>query len=222
MASWASTIVAAPLIDPEGEQAYDVYHANSVSVSGNLLLLSLRYANAVYAIDRSTGDIVWKLGARNPAQSLDVVADPLASSPFSGQHDARLLPDGTITSSTTRASPAGRQGPSSTASTARRETATLLRSLSDPEITASSCCGSARLTADGDWLVSWGGDPTFGEYAADGRPLLRVSFDGLFSYRVVPVATSRLPVSTLRAGMDAMAVRRRPRPEQLPLRSSSR
>jgi hypothetical protein len=209
VASWRSTITAAPLIDPAGEPAYDVYHANSISISGNLLLVSLRYANAVYAIDRGTGYVVWKLGGTPTAQSLQVAADPLAASPFSGQHDARLLPDGTITvfddeSFTGRAPRAVQYRIDGVT-----RTATLLRSLSDPEITASSCCGSARLTADGDWLVSWGGDPTFGEYAADGRPLLRVSFDGLFSYRVVPVAASRLPVSALRAGMDAMAAARR-------------
>jgi hypothetical protein len=34
--------------------------------------------------------------------------------------------------------------------------------------------------------------------------LLRVSFDDVFSYRVIPVAASRLSATTLRAGMDAM------------------
>jgi hypothetical protein len=204
MAAWRDLIVAGPLEDPAGDPAYDVYHANSISVSGDLVLVSLRYANAVYAIDRTTGDVVWKLGGTPTPQSLSLVGDPLAPSPFSGQHDARLLPDGTITvfddESFTGRPPRAVQYRIDSAA----RTATFMRSVSDPDVTASSCCGSARLTADGDWLVSWGGDPTFGEYAPDGRMLLRVSFDDVFSYRVIPVAASRLSATTLRAGMDAM------------------
>jgi hypothetical protein len=86
-------------------------------------------------------------------------------------------------------------------------TATLVAQLSDPAVTSSLCCGSARLLANGDWLVSWGGDPVVGEYRPDGTPVFRIAFDGLFSYRIVAVAASRLPIDELRAGMDAMASR---------------
>jgi hypothetical protein len=72
-------------------------------------------------------------------------------------------------------------------------------------VTGSLCCGSARLLANGDWVVSWGGDDVFGEYQPDGTPVFRMNFDGLFSYRVEPVASSLHSASELRAGMDAMA-----------------
>jgi hypothetical protein len=62
--------------------------------------------------------------------------------------------------------------------------------------------------ADGDWLVSWGGDPVVGEYRPDGTPVFTLTFaDGLFSYRAVPVAPERLTIGELRAAMDALSQR---------------
>jgi hypothetical protein len=202
--AWARSIVSAPINDPSGTPQYDVYHANSVSISGNLVVVSMRYENAIFGIDKKTGDILWKLGGTPTPQSLVVVGDPHPSSPFSGQHDARILADGTI-SLFDDESLTGQPRATLFKVDAASGTATLLRSLSDPTIATSPCCGSARLLADGDWVVSWGGDPTLGEYGADGTPLLRIRFGGLFSYRVVPVAANRLPLQALRAGMDELA-----------------
>jgi hypothetical protein len=202
--AWQRSIISAPVNNPAGVSAFDVYHANSISVSGNTVLVSLRYANAVYAIDRKTDDILWKLGGTPTSKSLAVLGDSRATSPFSGQHDARLLPDGTITVFDDESLVGAPRAVQYRIDPVAR-TATLVRSVSDPTIASSSCCGSARLTSDGHWLVSWGGDPTFGEYAADGTPLLRVTFTGVFSYRVVPVAASRVSSAALAKGMDAIA-----------------
>jgi len=202
--AWAKPIVSTPIDDASGAPQYDVYHANSVSISGNLVVVSMRYENAIFGIDKKTGNILWKLGGTPTPQSLTVVGDPHPTSPFSGQHDARILADGTV-SLFDDESLTGRPRAVQFEIDAAAHSATLLRSLSDPTIDASSCCGSARMLSDGNWLVSWGGDPTFGEYGADGTPLLRIQFDGLFSYRAVPVATSKLRVAALREGMDALA-----------------
>lgn len=202
--AWAKSIVASPIDDASGAPQYDVYHANSVAVRGNLVVVSLRYENAVYGIDRKTGDILWKLGGTPTANSLTVVGDPHPTAPFSGQHDARILADGTLSLFDDQSLTGRPRAVQFRIDTASRS-ATLLRSLSDPTITVSPCCGSARVLADGNWLVSWGGDPTFGEYASDGTPLLRIQFGGLFSYRAVPVATSKLPIAALREGMDEVA-----------------
>ena len=35
-------------------------------------------------------------------------------------------------------------------------TATLLQSISDPDVPVSYCCGSARLLPNQDWLIDWG------------------------------------------------------------------
>jgi hypothetical protein len=201
--AWAKSIVAGPINDAGGAPQYDVYHANSVSVSGNLVVVSMRYENAIFGIDRKTGNILWKLGGTPTPRSLTVVGDPHPESPFSGQHDARILADGTVSLFDDESQTGQPRAVQFKIDTTAR-TATLVRSLSDPAITTSPCCGSARLLSDGNWLVSWGGDPTLGEYAADGTPLLRIQFAGLFSYRAVPVATDKLPVTALRRGMDTL------------------
>ena len=41
----------------------------------------------------------------------------------------------------------------------------------------------------------------------DGTPLFQLTFDGLFSYRAVPVEESLLSATELRAGMNAMAAK---------------
>jgi hypothetical protein len=201
---WISSIIGTPVVLEEGD-AYDFFHANAVAVHGNVVLLSLRQTDGVYAIDRTTGQILWKLGGTQTPQSLTVVGDPYPDAPLGGQHDARLLPDGTVTvfddgTFLGRAPRAVRYRIDPVA-----RTATLLEQVVDPTVTASVCCGSARRLADGDWVVSWGGDPVVGEYAPDGTPVFRITFDGLFSYRVVPVAGDRLSAAALRAGMDAMS-----------------
>ena len=76
----------------------DAYHLNSVEPDGDGYVLSFRHLDAVYRIDRETGDIDWKLGGVHRAESLAVIDDPLSLlSTFGGQHDARILPDGTLT-----------------------------------------------------------------------------------------------------------------------------
>jgi len=204
---WLSSIVGTPVELVDGSEGFDFFHANAVSVDGGAMLLSLRQTDGVYAIDRATGDVLWKLGGTPTADSLTVVGDPDGAAPLGGQHDVRVLPDGTITlfddgtflgrpprAVRYRIDPVAR-------------TATLLEQITDPTVTSSACCGSARRLANGDWLVSWGGDPVVGEYAPDGTPVFRLTFDGLFSYRVEPVAASGLTADELRAGMDALAAR---------------
>ena len=200
-----SAIIGQPVTTTDGVVTYDVYHPNAISLDGNTILVSMRYTDSVFAIDRTTGDILWKLGGTPTPQSLTVVGDPYGQVPFGGQHDVRIQPDGTISvfddgSLLNRPPRAVRYAIDTTA-----RTATLLESVSDPAVTGSICCGSARRLVDGDWVISWGGDPVFGEYRPDGTPVLKIAFDGaLFSYRVAPVAPGKLKIEALRAGMDAM------------------
>jgi hypothetical protein len=171
------------------------------------VLVSLRQTDAVYAIDRATGQIHWKLGGTPTPDSLTVVGDPDAAAPLGGQHDVRLLADGTITvfddGTFLGRPPRAVRYRIDTAA----HTATLLDQITDPTVATSLCCGSARLLASGNWLISWGGDPVFGEYQPDGAPVFKISFDGLFSYRVVPIAPEQLRIAQLRAGMNALSRR---------------
>ena len=75
----------------------DVVHMNSILYDGNGgIIFSARQFDAVYRIDMATGAITWKLGGSTTPQSLNVVGDQYAQL-FSGQHFARLQPDGSLT-----------------------------------------------------------------------------------------------------------------------------
>ncbi len=71
---------------------FDYAHGNSVEedFDGNLLL-SLRHTNSVLKVNRSTGNIMWRLGGK---LSDFVLTNDMFG--FSGQHDVRRLPNGNI------------------------------------------------------------------------------------------------------------------------------
>jgi hypothetical protein len=204
---WLGSIFDAPVKLVDGTLGYDFFHANAVALDGNTVLVSLRQTDGIYAIDRTTGTILWKLGGTPTPQSLTVLGDPLGDMPLGGQHDIRVLPDGTITlfddgTFLDRAPRALRYRVDPAT-----HTATLLEQVTDPTVTSSACCGSARRLTNGDWVISWGGDPVVGEYKPDGTPVFRMTFGGVFSYRVEPVAAGRLSAAALRRGMDELAAR---------------
>ena len=97
------------LFAPDGVPAADIYHCNSVAVDEDSsspyfgdVLVSMRHLNAVFLIDRATGNVIWKLGGTAftptdpeaaqevPAQHLSLTGD--SETQFCGQHDARFVP----------------------------------------------------------------------------------------------------------------------------------
>src|SRR5919112_573603 len=69
----------------------DYFHINSIDVDpDNNLLISARETSAVYKIDRTSGRVIWRLGGKKS----DFEMGP--GTRFAFQHDARRLPDGTI------------------------------------------------------------------------------------------------------------------------------
>lgn len=187
--------------------SWDLVHLNSIEDDGHGgLIVSMRTVDAVYRIRKSDGSIDWKLGGTATPRSLRVMADGGGrGNPLLGQHDARLLPDGTISLFDNRSNSG--EPPRVTrwrVSTSAR-TATLVESFGDPQVTDSFCCGSARRFADGSWLVSWGGSPLIRGYDADHRLNFSLKFDGRgFSYRAVPFTHTDVTRSELVAGMDSM------------------
>ncbi len=199
--NWARTHPA-----PEG---YDIMHWNSIEPDGRAVVASFRHLDAVYKIRKSTGRIVWKLGGTETSKSLTVKGDRHIK-PLGGQHDARVLPDGTVTVFDNRSSPssAGDLTPEAVRFRIdpKKRTATLLESISDPNVSGSSCCGSARRLPNGDWLIDWGGGKAtgIGGYQRDGDRTFFLKFDSGFSYRAVPVPDGVVSAQDLRHGMVAM------------------
>jgi hypothetical protein len=201
---WWGYILSSPATLEDGRTAYDTMHPNSIEPDGDGLILSLRHINAVIRIDKATGNITWKLGGTSTPQRLSFVGDPLSSTGFGGQHDARKLSDGTITLHDNQSN----LGHSPRAVRYRLDlgarTARLLESISDPQVTSSFCCGSTRRLPGGNWVSGWGSSEVTTEQTPAGTPVLRIRLPGIFSYRTIPLVPGQLSRAALRSGMDAM------------------
>jgi hypothetical protein len=199
---WFSSFIASGPTAPDC--GYDVYHWNAIEPTGTGFILSFRHLDAVFDVDQASGDVVWKLGGSPRPESLTVVGDPVftGGSHFGGQHDSRLLPDGTVTlfddgSNLGRAPRAVRYSIDTSA-----RTATLLDAVVDPQIATSSCCGSARYQGSGVWVVGWGGNEVASETVGSLRQYA-LTFPGGNVYRVMPLSASQVSVAQLDAAMDA-------------------
>ncbi len=186
------------------QHGYDIEHWNSIEPDGDAVIASFRNLDAVYKIRKSTGKIVWKLGGTTTPESLTVKGDPRGAT-LGAQHDARLLPDDTLTVFDNRTN-LDKNQPRAVRFriNAGNGTATLLESITDPQITSSNCCGSARRLGNGHWLIDWGQNRPIAGYDADGRRTFRLAFESTFSYRAEPVPPGAVSASDLRQGMDAM------------------
>jgi VCBS repeat-containing protein len=184
----------------------DIVHMNAVEPVGNdAILISLRHTDAVYKIDKATGDVVWKLGGTWTPKSLTVANDPEGAYPLGGQHDVRLQADGTITIHDNNTNLPGAPRAVRYEINEATKTATLVEEVTDPEAPSSFCCGSARRSADGSWLMSWGGRSLVTEFNAASERTFRLGFGGVvFSYRAAAAPDGSLSATALRAGMDAM------------------
>lgn len=185
-----------------GTHPTDPFHMNSVEQDGSGFVVSLRHLDAIIRIDKTSGNIVWKLGGVPTAESLTFNADTYGN--FGGQHDARLLADGTLTVHDNgtfkgRAPRAARYRIDTTA-----RTATLVEQVVDPDISSSGCCGSAQKTSTGNWVAAWGMSPVVTEMTPSaGRVMLMTFKDSYFTYRATAVPPGVLNIAALRAGMDA-------------------
>jgi hypothetical protein len=176
---------------------WDLDHLNAIVPDGDGILVSTRYTDSIYRIEKS-GKIDWKLGGYETPESLKVEGNVLG-----GQHDVRLADDGTITifdnsNNRGRAPRALRVKVDAAA-----RTATVLEAISDPTIKSSFCCGSARKLPGGHWAIGWGGSRDVTETTAEGKPVLRISFTDWSSYRAEAIDAADFPRERLRAAMDA-------------------
>ena len=202
---WAWLIEAQRAL-PKSKREYDAVHVNSIEKDGDGLVVSMRHTDSVYRIDRATGRIDWKLGGSRTKKSLTILGDPnYGSSSFGGQHDARILPDGTLT---VYDNGSERDRPPRLLRfriDAARGTATLLEELTDPDVPESRWQGGTRKLPGGNWVTSWASWPYVTEMTPAGERVLRLTFFGVVpAYRAVPVPFGVIGADRLRRAMDKM------------------
>jgi Arylsulfotransferase (ASST) len=199
---------------PPGERGYDLLHVNSVEpdprlrgAGGDGVIVSARHLNAVFRIERTSGRVDWKLGGSYvPGASLAVVGVPPGDSVFSGQHDARLAGDGTLTVFDNRSRTSDAPAAVRFRIDLATRTATRIERVTNPDVPRSSFGGSARKLPHGNWVVAWGGTRLVTEQTPSGETVLALRFGRKhFTYRVDALPPGRLSAADLRRGMDRIA-----------------
>ncbi|MBV8300512.1 MAG: arylsulfotransferase family protein, partial [Candidatus Dormibacteraeota bacterium] len=142
---------------------YDFFHVNSIDLDddGNLLV-SARNTWTVYKIERSSGDVLWRLGGKRNSFSMGPDVQ------FSWQHDARWQADGTMTLFDDGAGP--QVEPYSRALVLAVDetdmTASVLASYVHPDHLLATSQGSMEVLPNGNVFVGYGALPNFSEYAS--------------------------------------------------------
>jgi Arylsulfotransferase (ASST) len=158
---------------PDDGSDWDFFHINSLqeTADGNLLV-SARNTWAVYLISRKTGAILWQLGGKGGSITLGPGVQ------FEWQHDARLLPDGTLTVFDNASSPEQKEqsrGLNISIDVPAQSSTVRASCTHTPPLLANSQ-GNMQQLAGGNWFVGWGDQGQFTEFAPDGTMLFDASF----------------------------------------------
>lgn len=200
---WWRSVLSNSKDSARGVATFDPVHVNSIEPRGpGEVVVSMRHTDAIYGIERSTGDILWKLGGTETADSLRIVGDPAAKL-FGGQHDARVDEDGNISVYDNGKDRPRRPRVVSYRLDLEEGTANYLGQLNDPRIKTSHCCGSARPLQGGGWLVSWGDNPLVTAFDRDGRTAFRLELP-VSTFRAVPVPAGATTIAALDRGLEGM------------------
>jgi hypothetical protein len=170
---------------------WDWFHINAVKVDTNgNLLIDARDTWTTYEVSPFSGQILWQLGGKDssfklqaaPGQSLDDAGEI-----FAWQHDPQALGNDVYTffdneSSGTPEYPVSRVV--TVKLDFRNDTATLIKSVDQPEGLIAASQGNAQTTDNGNLVVGWGALPYFSEFSPSGQLLFNAQFpEGVNTYR---------------------------------------
>ena len=168
------------------------FYINAVHLDndGNLLI-SARYAWALYKVNRHTGNIIWVLGGKHsafrpkaaPGQVLD-----RAGEIFAYQHDPEAIGNDEYTLFDDESGGSTGLLPYSRVVTVRLDlatkVATLVKSVRQPEGLLATEEGNAQTTRNGDLFVGWGAVPYVSEFGPTGQLLFNAQLPGVdITYR---------------------------------------
>jgi hypothetical protein len=149
------------------------------------LLISARYAWAVYQVSLRTGKIIWVLGGKHstfrlkagPGQVLDKAGEI-----FAYQHDPEAIGHNEYTLFDDESGGGSYLLRYSRAVTVRLDlatkVATLVKSVRQPEGLLATEQGSAQITRNGDLFVSWGDTAYISEFSPAGHLLFNAQLPG--------------------------------------------
>jgi hypothetical protein len=173
---------------------WDYVHLNSIAVDTDQnLLVCARNTHAIYKLDRSSGEIIWRLGGKRSTFAIEPTAT------FGWQHDARRQLDGTITIFDNGA----------TVSRAlvlnvdeRHHRATLRHAYVHPANLYAVSQGSVQVLPNGNIFIGWGSQPYVSEFTASGELVFdaRLGAPHYISYRAY-----QLPWTGEASGTPAVA-----------------
>ena len=161
-------------VSQEGRPGLDYFHLNSIEVDHDSnLLVSARETFAVYKIDRSTGEVIWRLGGKRS----DFEMGP--GTRFAFQHDARRLPDGTISIFDNGTTVFHGKVPEAVEEARgivlgldeRKMSASLVREYTHPDKQYAHAGGNMQLLPNHNVFIGWGRALGFSEFSKDGELL---------------------------------------------------
>jgi len=178
-------------------------HAHTNSIAFDLdsnLVLSHRNNFQIMKINRTNGDVMWRLGGVN--NEFTFIGDSIQ---FTGQHDARILPNGNLSIFDNGTFQQFARYIEYELDTVAM-TATLVREHRHPTLENAAIMGSSQYLPDSNVLACWGGHfttfhtPKITEYAPDGSITMQVKLPYEYtSYRaykeVLPFALERPEVT---------------------------
>jgi hypothetical protein len=175
----------------------DYFHINSIDVDhDDNLLISARKTSAVYKVDRKTGEVIWRLGGKRSDFEMG------KGTRFAYQHDARRLPDGTISIFDNGAT-VFRNGLPKVVEESRgiildpderTMKASLVHEYTHPDGQYADAAGNVQVLPNGNVFVGWGRALAISEFSREGKLLFDARLPpGNRTYRAFRFAWSTYP-----------------------------
>jgi hypothetical protein len=161
----------------------DYFHINSIfELDRETLLISSRNTWTVYAVAKASGKVLWRLGGKHSDFR------HATGTRFEWQHHATQSQQGQLMIFDNASAPAQEQQSRALLLDldTKARTVTLVRALTHPAGLLADSQGSFQHLSSGEWLVGWGAEPYFSQFAADGTLVLDGKLpDNVQSYRTL-------------------------------------
>lgn len=162
-----------PMPKDTTKEPWDYFHINSINVDkDNNLIISARNTDAIYKIDRKTGNVIWRLGGKKS----DFQMGPGTRTAF--QHDAQMHGGNLISIYDDGAEPPVHK--ESRGILVKLDTdnmkATLVKAYTSPETRLSGFEGNMQVLPHGNVLLGYGEFPIYTEFDKDGNVVYDANF----------------------------------------------